>query len=99
MNNPRPYKAKNEGVTMLHREMGLRLLKYVYDYRSENGFPPSVREICAELGYNSTSSGKSLLERTEKRGWISVNSGIPRGIKIMPEGIEILTDEGLIVQE
>jgi repressor LexA len=78
---------------MRHREMGLRLLKYVYEYREENGFPPSVREICAELGYNSSSSGKTLLEVAEKRGWLLVNTKIPRGIKILEEGMTVLRQE------
>ena len=78
---------------MRHREMGLRLLKYVYEYREENGFPPSVREICAKLGYNSTSSGKTLLEITESRGWLQVNTKIPRGIKILEDGMTVLQEE------
>ena len=80
MSNPLPYTPTHDGVTMRHREMGLRLLKYVYEYREENGFPPSVREICAELGYNSSSSGKTLLE-------------VPRGIKILEEGMTVLRQE------
>ena len=93
MANPHPYRSLHDGVTMRHREMGLRLLKYVYEYREENGFPPSVREICAKLGYNSTSSGKTLLEITESRGWLQVNTKIPRGIKILEEGMTVLQEE------
>ena len=93
MSNPLPYTPTHDGVTMRHREMGLRLLKYVYEYREENGFPPSVREICAELGYNSSSSGKTLLEVAEKRGWLLVNTKIPRGIKILEEGMTVLRQE------
>jgi repressor LexA len=78
---------------MRHREMGVRLLRFVYEYREENGFPPSVREICAKLGYNSSSSGKTLLEITEKRGWLQVNTKIPRGIKILEEGMTVLQEE------
>ena len=93
MSNPLPYTPTHDGVTMRHREMGLRLLKYVYEYREENGFPPSVREICAELGYNSSSSGTTLLEVAEKRGWLLVNTKIPRGIKILEEGMTVLRQE------
>lgn len=78
---------------MRHREMGVRLLKFVYEYREENGFPPSVREICAELGYGSTSSGKTLLESAEKRGWLQVNTKIPRGIKILEDGMTVIREE------
>ena len=93
MSNPLPYTPRHDGVTMRHREMGLRLLKFVYEYREENGFPPSVREICTELGYHSTSSGKTLLEVAEKRGWLQVNTKIPRGIKILEEGMTVLRQE------
>ena len=93
MSNPLPYTPTHDGVTMRHREMGLRLLKYVYEYREENGFPPSVREICVKLGYNSSSSGKTLLEVAEKRGWLLVNTKIPRGIKILEEGMTVIRQE------
>lgn len=93
MSNPLPYTSTHDGVTMRHREMGLRLLKYVYEYREENGFPPSVREICAKLGYNSSSSGKTLLEVAEKRGWLLINTKIPRGIKILEEGMTVIRQE------
>jgi repressor LexA len=78
---------------MRHREMGVRLIKFLYEYKEENGFPPSVREICAELGYTSSSSGKTLLEITQKRGWIQVNTKIPRGIKILDEGMAVIQEE------
>ena len=78
---------------MRHREMGVRLIKFLYEYKEENGFPPSVREICAELGYTSSSSGKTLLEVTQKRGWIQVNTKIPRGIKILDEGMAVIQEE------
>jgi hypothetical protein len=45
------------------------------------------------LGYNSSSSGKTLLEITEKRGWLQVNTKIPRGIKILEEGMTVLQEE------
>jgi repressor LexA len=93
MSNPRPYQSNNNGVTMRHREMGVRLIKFLYEYKEENGFPPSVREICAELGYTSSSSGKTLLEITQKRGWIQVNTKIPRGIKILDEGMAVIQEE------
>lgn len=98
MSNSKPYKAKNKGITMKHREMGLRLLKFIYDYREHNGFPPSVREICTELGYASTSSGKTLLEVAEKRGWIQVNTKIPRGIKILEAGMLVIKEEILEIK-
>ena len=32
------------------------VLDFVENYVSDNGFPPSVREICAALGIKSTAS-------------------------------------------
>lgn len=50
-------------------------LKEVYDftvsYVNENGFPPSVRDICSECNIKSTATAYSYLEKLKEKGYIS----------------------------
>ena len=42
--------------------------KFTVDFISDNGFPPSVREICAQLHIKSTATAYSYIERLKARG-------------------------------
>lgn len=50
-------------------------IQQVYDftvnYVNENGFPPSVREICAKLKIKSTATAYSYIERLKEKGLIN----------------------------
>lgn len=58
----------------------------VYEYISEclekNGFAPSVRDICAEVGIKSTSSVHEYLRKLEAKGYIRKSSGKSRALCI-----------------
>ena len=61
----------------------------IYDFlkdRSQYGIPPSVREICAATGLNSTSTVHAHLKALENLGYISRDAGLNRAIHI--EGCE-----------
>ncbi len=59
----------------------------VYDYiaRSvrENGFAPSVRDICRDLGYKSTSTVHMYLNRLDLLGYIKKEDGKSRAINVV----------------
>lgn len=60
---------------------------------SENGFPPSVREICISVGLKSPSTVHSHLNSLERLGYLHRSSGKTRAITLVsqqPEGIPIL---------
>ena len=61
----------------------------VYDYVvksvRDNGFPPSVRDICRDLGYKSTSTVKMYLDRLEAFGYIKKLDGKSRAITLVDE--------------
>ena len=44
---------------------------YVKNYLEQNSFPPSVREICAEVGIKSTATAYAYLEKLQKQGLIT----------------------------
>ena len=47
-----------------------KVYKFTAEYIENNGFPPSVREICAECNIKSTATAFSYLERLKDRGLI-----------------------------
>lgn len=49
---------------------------------TQNGFPPSVREICNATGLKSTSTVHAHLKTLEKKGHISRETGLNRAIHI-----------------
>lgn len=61
----------------------------VYDYIAkslkENGYAPSVRDICRDLGYKSTSTVHMYLNRLDMFGYISKVDGKSRAVKINNE--------------
>ncbi len=59
--------------------------KKIYEFlaeRSQNGVPPTVREICAAVGLKSTSSVQSNLDALEKAGYIERDPMLKRSIRV-----------------
>lgn len=60
--------------------------KLVFEYISktinENGYAPSVRDICSSLGIKSTSSVHLYLHRLEDKGYIEQDAGKRRTIRL-----------------
>ena len=48
-----------------------QVYNYVKNYLEQNSFPPSVREICAEVGIKSTATAYAYLEKLQKQGLIT----------------------------
>ena len=49
---------------------------------AKNGYAPSVRDLCAQLGYRSTSTVQMYLERLEGYGYIRREGGKSRSIAL-----------------
>ena len=59
--------------------------KRIYEFlaeRSQNGVPPSVREICAAAGLKSTSSVQANLDALEQAGYIERDPMLKRSIRV-----------------
>ena len=67
----------------------------VYDYivRSvkENGFAPSVRDICRDLNYKSTSTVHMYLNRLDMLGYIVKEDGKSRAIRVAGDDTPTVT--------
>lgn len=60
-----------------------RVLEYIKEQIRITGYPPSVREICAALGFKSTSSAHQYIWRLADKGYISKKDLKTRAIKIV----------------
>lgn len=49
----------------------LEVYNFTVDYVRDNGFPPSVREICTRLNIKSTATAYSYLEKLRAKGLLS----------------------------
>lgn len=59
--------------------------RLVYDYiknRIENGYAPTVREICAELGFKSTSTAFRSINSLTEQGYLEKGENRNRAIKL-----------------
>lgn len=69
-----------------------RIYDFIVDYIDQNGFSPTVREICTGVGLKSTSNVHSYLNDLEDEGRIKRSSALPRTIQVIdrqkkqPEG-------------
>lgn len=59
-----------------------KIYRYIRDCVSENGYPPSVREICAEMELKSSSTAHFHLKNLEKAGLIAIAPGKGRAITL-----------------
>ncbi len=62
------------------------LLDFLTRFQNENGYPPSIREICSELNYKSTATASYYMSMLENVGQI-------RKAKNRSRAIEVITDE------
>lgn len=62
------------------------VLEYVTEVLEKDGYAPSVRDICAALGFKSTSTVHMYLERLEAKGYIQKESGKSRTLRIDSQG-------------
>lgn len=60
-----------------------QILDFVNKQVEEKGYPPSVREICSAVGFKSTSTVHSYLEKLKKDGLIQKDPTKPRALKVI----------------
>jgi repressor LexA len=65
-----------------------QMLAFIGEFLSENGYPPSIREIGKAAGISSTSVVNYNLNILERKGFIGRDRTISRGIRLIEEGSE-----------
>lgn len=64
------------------------ILSFIEQFRNENGYPPTLREIGRQFQISSTFGVKRHLEALVKKGYISIESNASRGISFLKNEFE-----------
>lgn len=59
-----------------------QVLDFILKQIDEKGYPPSVREICAAVGFKSTSSAHAYLSTLEYKGLLHKDASKTRALKV-----------------
>lgn len=59
------------------------ILDFINEYLTSNGYPPSVREICAGVGLSSPSSVHDYIKRLEEKGLLIKGESKTRALKVV----------------
>ena len=73
-------KAK-KGLSEKHK----KVLDVLGVFTEENGYPPSIREICTQADISSTSVANYYLDRLEDLGYIERDRRVSRGLRVIKE--------------
>ncbi len=60
-----------------------QIMMYISDYLANNGYPPTVREICQGVGLKSPSTVHGYLLKLEERGLIERRPERKRALHIV----------------
>ena len=60
-----------------------QILNFINEYSVSNGYPPSVREICAGVGLSSPSSVHDYIKRLEEKGLLIKGESKTRALKLV----------------
>ncbi len=60
-----------------------KVFDFIKEKVKDTGYPPSVREICAAVGFKSTSSAHQYIAKLAEKGYISKDDLKTRAIKIV----------------
>lgn len=67
---------------MLDKKKLYDVLDFINQYGEENGFPPTVRDICRELGIKSTATAYSYLNRLNDMGLLNKAENKKRAVTL-----------------
>lgn len=70
----------------------IQVLRFIHEAQSENGYPPTVREIGEAVGLSSSSTIHGHIERLVKKGYLLKDASKPRAraIEVTDIGLEML---------
>lgn len=70
------------------------ILEFVQRKIEEDGYPPTVREICKAVNLSSTSTVHAHIKKLQEKGYIQKNSLKPRALKVLVGNNEKNKDKG-----
>jgi repressor LexA len=70
-------------------ERQIKILEVLERFQNQNGYPPSIREICDKANISSTSVVNYYLNQLEETGYIERDGRVSRGIRLVKPLSEI----------
>lgn len=67
---------------MRDRSKIFEVLDFINSFNEENGFPPTVREICKELGIKSTATVYDYINELRDKGYLQKAEGKRRAVSV-----------------
>lgn len=58
------------------------VVRYIDRYCEENGFPPTVRDMCRDLGIKSTATAYSYINRLKEQGYLNKADRKKRAVSV-----------------
>ncbi|MDR3240777.1 MAG: transcriptional repressor LexA [Lactobacillaceae bacterium] len=68
-------------------EKQLNVLRFIYEAKLKNGFPPTVREIGEGMGMTSPSTVHGYMDRLRSKGYLNRDPTKPRALEITAAGM------------
>lgn len=67
------------------------VLQFIKDGIQENGYPPTIKEICKFFGFRSPRAAADHLDALAHKGAIEIAAGLSRGIRVKsPPGLALI---------
>jgi repressor LexA len=70
------------------------ILDFIHQFRDENGYPPTLREIGKRFDISSTFGVKRHLDALVKKGFLNIESNASRGISIIKDDLAVASENG-----
>lgn len=67
---------------MVNEEKLVKVMDYIRKFSEENGYTPSIREICKECGIKSTATAHSYIEKLQNKGYLNKKENKKRAVAI-----------------
>ena len=71
---------------MLNKNKLMDALGYINRYIEDNGFPPTVRDMCRDLGIKSTATAYDYINRLRDMGYLAKAENKKRAVTVRSEG-------------
>lgn len=73
--------ARQRSKTLSDRQK--KILEVLNRFQKQNGYPPSIREICEKADISSTSVVNYYLDQLEEMGYLERDGRVSRGIRLL----------------
>jgi len=74
-----------------------RVYRFITEWKDNQGYPPTVREIAEGLGFKSLNNVRQHLKLIEKKGFLKISIGKARGIDVTRQFGKVSDNNGIDV--